>query len=224
MAAANGKKGYTIRFELSLAGLLGVVVVCFCIFLWMFLLGLWAGQTGLISGMSFPAKPIISTVVKAEVPKSKVAEPQEASPEPEPAAVAPPDVAAPVTPAEVAVPPASPEKPPVAPTPVAHAEPSPPVAPVDEPRAKAKMPPYYAVQVGAFRAIKSVRDELRAWRAKGFEAFSRPPAGANEHLTKVYLGHCPDAAAAMKLADGLPKKKKFSPIIVMIKPDEAERP
>jgi len=39
------KKKAAIRFELGLGGVLAVGVVCFCIFLWMFLLGIWAGQT-----------------------------------------------------------------------------------------------------------------------------------------------------------------------------------
>jgi hypothetical protein len=39
------------RFELGWRGMFGLVVVCFCLFLWMFLLGVWAGQTIL-----FPSK------------------------------------------------------------------------------------------------------------------------------------------------------------------------
>ena len=50
MARARRKKKKSIKFELSVWGLLGVATVCFCIFLWMFLLGVWAGQTILLSG------------------------------------------------------------------------------------------------------------------------------------------------------------------------------
>ncbi len=46
----NQKKGKGIRFELSFKGLFGLGVVLFCIFLWMFLLGIWAGQKLLVSG------------------------------------------------------------------------------------------------------------------------------------------------------------------------------
>lgn len=35
-------------------GLIGIGVVCFCIFLWMFLLGIWAGQTVLVSAAGEP--------------------------------------------------------------------------------------------------------------------------------------------------------------------------
>lgn len=39
------KKKAKIRLELSWGGLAGLGVVSFCIFLWMFLFGIWAGQT-----------------------------------------------------------------------------------------------------------------------------------------------------------------------------------
>ncbi|MEJ2032561.1 MAG: hypothetical protein P8Y63_05890, partial [Deltaproteobacteria bacterium] len=48
MAKSKRKKTRRIRFELSISGLLGLGVVAFCIFLWMFLLGIWAGQTILL--------------------------------------------------------------------------------------------------------------------------------------------------------------------------------
>lgn len=38
----------TYRFQLTLPGIAGIAVVCFCLFLWMFLLGIWAGQTFLL--------------------------------------------------------------------------------------------------------------------------------------------------------------------------------
>jgi hypothetical protein len=43
---------FTFRIELGIFGMLGVGVVSFCIFLWMFLLGVWSGQTVLL-----PSKP-----------------------------------------------------------------------------------------------------------------------------------------------------------------------
>ncbi len=38
----------TFRFQLTLPGIIGIGVVSFCLFLWMFLLGIWAGQTILL--------------------------------------------------------------------------------------------------------------------------------------------------------------------------------
>ena len=34
-----------IKFQLSRGGIAGIGIVCFCIFLWMFLFGVWAGQS-----------------------------------------------------------------------------------------------------------------------------------------------------------------------------------
>ncbi|MCI5145128.1 MAG: hypothetical protein D3923_06255 [Candidatus Electrothrix sp. AR3] len=37
--------GKQFSFQLNLNGIAGIAVVLFCLFLWMFLLGIWAGQT-----------------------------------------------------------------------------------------------------------------------------------------------------------------------------------
>lgn len=203
MAAANGKKGYTIKFELSLSGLLGVVVVCFCIFLWMFLLGLWAGQTGLISGLSFTAQSAIPAAGKPAVSRNTVTAAREVVPttEPEPLQVATPEPGASSPPPEAA---------------------AVPVHPAAEARAAAA--PFYAIQVGAFRDSRYAEEALLVWRALGYEPFLRAPAGANEHLTKVYLGHFTDAAAARKEAEVLAKKEMVTPVVAMIPGDSAKRP
>ena len=48
MAARRKPPAKTIKFELTLSGIAGIGVVCFCIFLWMFLLGVWTGQSLLL--------------------------------------------------------------------------------------------------------------------------------------------------------------------------------
>lgn len=45
MAVKKKKKPKKIKFELTRTGIAGIGVVCFCLFLWMFLLGVWAGQS-----------------------------------------------------------------------------------------------------------------------------------------------------------------------------------
>ncbi|MDO9042870.1 MAG: hypothetical protein Q8R42_04865 [Desulfocapsaceae bacterium] len=45
MAATLRKQKKKIRFELTFSAIAGVGVVFFCIFLWMFLLGVWAGES-----------------------------------------------------------------------------------------------------------------------------------------------------------------------------------
>ena len=44
-AVKKKKKANKIKFELSLPAIGGIAVVCFCIFLWMYLLGIWTGQS-----------------------------------------------------------------------------------------------------------------------------------------------------------------------------------
>jgi hypothetical protein len=46
MAARKRKKPIKkIKFQLTKSGIAGIAVICFCIFLWMFLIGVWAGQS-----------------------------------------------------------------------------------------------------------------------------------------------------------------------------------
>jgi len=45
MATRRKTKVKKLKFELSKSGVGGIGVIVFCLFLWMFLLGVWAGQT-----------------------------------------------------------------------------------------------------------------------------------------------------------------------------------
>jgi hypothetical protein len=42
------KRRFSIRFDMGIGGVIGLGIVSFCIFLWMFLLGVWSGQTVLL--------------------------------------------------------------------------------------------------------------------------------------------------------------------------------
>jgi hypothetical protein len=48
VAKSRTRKKKKIKFELTPGGLLGLGAVLFCVLLWMFLLGVWAGQTILL--------------------------------------------------------------------------------------------------------------------------------------------------------------------------------
>jgi hypothetical protein len=50
---ARGKK--KLKFELSLGAIGGIGVIIFCLFLWMFLLGVWAGQSLLFPSYGKPS-------------------------------------------------------------------------------------------------------------------------------------------------------------------------
>ena len=43
--ATRKRRPAKIKIELTRSGIGGIAIVCFCIFLWMFLLGVWAGQS-----------------------------------------------------------------------------------------------------------------------------------------------------------------------------------
>lgn len=45
MVTRRKPKVKKLKFELSKSGVGGIGVIIFCLFLWMFLLGVWAGQT-----------------------------------------------------------------------------------------------------------------------------------------------------------------------------------
>jgi len=49
MAVRRKKKQVKkLKFELTKSGIAGIGVIAFCLFLWMFLLGVWAGQSLLL--------------------------------------------------------------------------------------------------------------------------------------------------------------------------------
>lgn len=45
MAAVRKNQAKKLRFELTGRAVAGIAVIVFCLFLWMFLLGVWAGQS-----------------------------------------------------------------------------------------------------------------------------------------------------------------------------------
>ena len=45
MAGKERRQSRKVTFELSWGGIVGIAVLCFCIFLWMFILGVWTGQS-----------------------------------------------------------------------------------------------------------------------------------------------------------------------------------
>jgi cell division septation protein DedD len=188
MAVAKRKKGFTIKFDLSLPGLCGVGVICFCIFLWMFLLGVWSGQTGLTAGKyqlvgkKEPPLKTLRTVAKKTAPPALRAIP------------APPGKKA-----------ASPV--------VAGKAVDPEPQPGAEPEAD---PAFFAVQVAAFKDGALADKELESWKNKGYDVFSRPPEGAGDKYTRVYIGHFDQMEAAKKKAADLGRKEKIKPFIVLV--------
>ena len=58
MALRRKPKVKKLKFELTKSGVGGIGVIVFCLFLWMFLLGVWAGQT-LLSPFDSPSGGVV---------------------------------------------------------------------------------------------------------------------------------------------------------------------
>lgn len=59
------KRRFAIQLELGLGGVLAIGVVSFCVFLWMFLLGIWAGQTVLRHSSVASPRSVSNPVAKS---------------------------------------------------------------------------------------------------------------------------------------------------------------
>ncbi|MEJ2136212.1 MAG: hypothetical protein P8X86_13345 [Desulfofustis sp.] len=55
MATRKKRQQAKIKFELTRTGIGSIAIVCFCIFLWMFIFGVWAGQS-----LLKPSAPVIT--------------------------------------------------------------------------------------------------------------------------------------------------------------------
>ncbi|HSR35652.1 MAG TPA: SPOR domain-containing protein [Desulfurivibrionaceae bacterium] len=87
----NGLKKIAFRFELSWGGMFGLTAVCACIFLWLFLLGVWAGQTVLLppEGTQSISFARLTSGPDVKTDPAKVTEPAPAAPAADQAAAKP---------------------------------------------------------------------------------------------------------------------------------------
>lgn len=184
------KKGFLVKFELSLPGLLGLGVVCFCIFLWMYLLGIWSGQSLFPSGQYRPAESAGTRpgMVGAAAPEGAPAEKA---------------VAAPLIAAEKKELQGGQKK-----RLVSRQD-----GPAPEPE---EDPAFFAVQVGAFKDGELAGKEVVTWKNKGYNSFSRPPAGEDDKFTRVYVGRFDSLAAARDEAAAIGGKEEIKPFVVLI--------
>lgn len=81
------KPKIVFSFDLSLSGILGIGAALFCLFLWMFLLGIWAGQTFLNTPLApAAAQPQPEKAAAAAVPRPVLPMPSALEPSPKQAA------------------------------------------------------------------------------------------------------------------------------------------
>jgi len=64
MAAKRKPQAKKLKFELTKSAVAGIGVIAFCLFLWMFLLGVWVGQTILMPSSAKSELAVGQTVKK----------------------------------------------------------------------------------------------------------------------------------------------------------------
>jgi hypothetical protein len=69
MAVVRKSQARKIRFELTRSAIGGIAVIVFCLFLWMFLLGVWAGQSILLPTYEKKAL-VVEEKVKVQEPSA----------------------------------------------------------------------------------------------------------------------------------------------------------
>ncbi len=81
MAVKRKTQAKKVRFELTRSAIAGIGVIVFCLFLWMFLLGVWTGQSVLLPSYEKndvvaeqPVKKIGPLILRAEQKAVKKAE------------------------------------------------------------------------------------------------------------------------------------------------------
>lgn len=152
------KKKWTIRFELGIGGLLGLGIFCFCIFLWMFLLGIWAGQTVLQPSIDLGSALPFSKIRASLPPKLRGGSGKKA---------------------EVR------SSPPV--DRVFESSVSTNKVPWAE-EADSSEPTIFSLQVGAFSNIGRAKKVAANWLAREYEAFFLPPEGPDDSYYRVLIG------------------------------------
>ena len=192
MATEKRKKGFSIKFDLSPAGLLGVGVVFFCIFLWMFLLGVWSGQTALTSGKYEMSE---TNKTPAKIEPVETLEPEKVKEK--------------AVPAPISQKSDKQEK-------LVTTEPGKAKAESEEAE---EDPSFFAVQVAAFKDKNLAVKAVRSWQEKGYESFSREPEGPDDKFTRVYVGRFDSMDAAKQQSAILEKKEKIKPFIVLVPVD-----
>jgi cell division septation protein DedD len=184
------KKGFGVTFELSLPGLMGLGVVCFCIFLWMFLLGIWSGQTLFPSGKYRPAaigKAAPDTLTA--IAKKKAVSEDKA-------------VAAPVIAGKKELTAEAGKR-------IVARKTRPEPKPEEDPA-------FFAIQVGAFKDGKLAVKEVETWKNKGYDSFSRPPTGDDDNFNRVYVGRFESPEKARDQVAIIGRKEKIKPFVVLV--------
>jgi len=192
------KENALVRIELGIGGLLGLAVVVFCIFLWMYLFGVWTGQSGLQSTLATgDPRELISAATKMLKAGPPSALDSQAGDE------------AGGKSATVASTRQSPT--------AAAGSPDPKEA------AKENSPSFFAIQVGAFREEQRALKTVAQWRAREYDAFYLKP-DADGTFYRVLIGHFDSLAEANTLAAKLETSEQNKVFISLVSESQKNFP
>ncbi len=202
------KENALVRIELGIGGLLGLAVVAFCIFLWMYLFGVWTGQSGLQSTLaSGDPRELINAATKMLTPAEKAITVSSAE------APAP---AAPITETagegEDQAPPSSVQ----APNP-------PPPAKTESTTLDDNAPSFFAVQVAAFKDEQRALKTVAQWRAREYDTFYLRPE-LDGSFYRVLVGHFDSLAEANGLAAKLETSEQNKVFISLVSESQKRYP
>lgn len=196
MARKAPKENAFIRIELGIGGLLGLAVVSFCIFLWMYLFGVWTGQSGLQSTLaSGDPREFVSAAVKMlkkDAPAAVVPTAREGT-----------EAMAPSTAVE-----------------------TPPAAPPAKSTTQAKDDggaSFFAIQVGAFRDEQRALKTVLQWRVREYQAFYLKPE-ADGTFYRVLVGQFDSLAEANGLAATLEASEQNKVFISLVSESQQRFP
>lgn len=196
-----------VRFELGCGGLLGLGVVVFCIFLWMYLFGVWTGQSGLQSTLATgDPRELVSAATKilqgAAGPVAVTPAASEVTAGDEAQGQAPASARQETT--------SQPSNPP-------------PASKIGDQAKDENAVSFFAIQVAAFRDEQRALKSVVQWRAREYEAFYLQPE-AEGNFYRVLVGHFDSLAEANGLAATLEASQQNKVFISLVSENQQRYP
>ncbi len=202
------KENSLVRIELGCGGLLGLAVITFCIFLWMYLFGVWTGQSGLQSTLATgDPRELINTATKMFKAKTPAVDTKVAIGQ-APLLADGGDVGAEVTAETV-------------PTLAQSANPSA-AKPTGRPKDE-NAPSFFAIQVAAYREEQKALKAVAQWRVREYEAFYLHPE-PDGNFYRVLIGRFDSLAEANGLASQLESSEQNKVFISLVSESQKRYP
>jgi len=188
MAQARKKNTAAIHFELTWWGLFGLGIGCFCIFIWMFLLGVWAGQTVLMPPSDRIERPELKSLADSVL--NEISRMPSGS-----------DIGRPAATTEESI-----EESVIEDQAAAGATPDAPPATTS----------FFALQVASFKDLIAAERSVASWSKKDSGAFLLPLVTDDGTLYRVFLGRFDNLADANARATKLNRDEGVQAYITLL--------